>query len=639
MFKPVPMQRVTVHALKEDAPMAAMVLAERGVFNPETTHANAALFKDHLPDTPGEHYRELWLSARSRLDKILAHCGGAELPSVSSLRLVTEEELAGLNTWLGETWSECSREQEALRQIEEERKRVEQLFKTLDNFADLDVDLSLLQSGRRFLDVRVGTLPSDNVPRLRQAISLAGYVVSTFMGGDATTHAVVAGPAGREEEIRSVLQAAGWHVLQIPAEFRDRPAKVRERLTQRSGRITKDYESRRQLIAHNCDTLKERLSDAQQTLALAGPFVDLVGEALRGRGGLVSMQGWVPKEEVALLRQALAVKLDSRFVLTADDPRREESHLVPSVMRHHRWLVPFSLLVKSYGVPRYGEVDPTLWFAGTFIAMFGMMFGDVGQGGTIAIAGLLFRRKLNRMVPFVVAAGLSSAAFGWMYGSVFGFEDLIHPAWTSPISNPILMLMVALYWGIGFILIATLITIYNRLAAGHVLEALFDGKGVAGALFYLAALYAAYRVLGGNGFGVAEALMIAAPIVAILAFKWHENQSPPGERILVVAIEGFETALNYFANTLSFLRVAAFSLNHVALALAVFTLAGMMGTAGHWISVLLGNIFILVLEGAIVAIQVLRLEYYEGFSRFFSGDGREFRPLRFHSHGVKSGDW
>lgn len=635
MFKPAPMQRVTVHTLKEDAPMAAMVLAERGVFSPETTPASPAFFRDHLPETPGEQYRESWLSARNRLDKILAHCGGSvEPPATAPLRLVTEEELVKLNTWLGETWNECSRQQEALRKIDEERKRVEQLFKTLDEFADLDVDLTLLQAGGRFLDIRVGTVPGANVPRLKQAIGLAGYMVSPFTGGDGTLHAIVAGPAGREEEIGSVLRAAGWHVLQIPPEFRDRPAKVRERLSERRARIAQDYESRRKSAGETCDTLRQRLSEAQQTLVLAGPFVDLVGEALRGRGGLASMRGWVPKEEVAALKEALASKLDSRFVLSSDDPRPDELHRVPSVMRHHRWLVPFSLLVKNYGVPRYGEVDPTLWFACTFIAMFGTMFGDVGQGGTIAALGLMFRRKLRSMAPFVVAAGLASTAFGWMYGSVFGFDDIIRPAWISPMSNPILMLTVALYWGIGFILVATLITIYNRLAQGHVAEALFDGKGVAGALFYLGLLYGGRHALTGNGFGVAEASTIAVPILAMLAFKWHKNDSPRGERILVVLIEGFETALNYFANTLSFLRVAAFSLNHVALALAVFTLAGMTGAAGHWITVVLGNIFIIVLEGAIVGIQALRLEYYEGFSRFFSGDGREFRPLRFHSHGA-----
>jgi V/A-type H+-transporting ATPase subunit I len=113
-----------------------------------------------------------------------------------------------------------------------------------------------------------------------------------------------------------------------------------------------------------------------------------------------------------------------------------------------------------------------------------------------------------------------------------------------------------------------------------------------------------------------------------MAYKWREVDAPLGERILVVFIETLETITGYVSNTLSFLRVAAFSLNHVALAIAVFTLAEMMDVTGHWITIVLGNIFILVLEGGIVTIQTLRLEYYEGFSRFFFGDGREFEPLK-----------
>jgi V/A-type H+-transporting ATPase subunit I len=96
----------------------------------------------------------------------------------------------------------------------------------------------------------------------------------------------------------------------------------------------------------------------------------------------------------------------------------------------------------------------------------------------------------------------------------------------------------------------------------------------------------------------------------------------------VTSIETLETGINLFANTLSFMRVAAFALNHVALALAIFTLANGLGAAGHWTTIVLGNVVIIVLEGGIVAIQALRLMYYEGFSRFFSGDGIEFVPLR-----------
>ena len=117
----------------------------------------------------------------------------------------------------------------------------------------------------------------------------------------------------------------------------------------------------------------------------------------------------------------------------------------------------------------------------------------------------------------------------------------------------------------------------------------------------------------------------------MIAGAWRESGSSGGERLLVVLIEVLETLMGYFSNTLSFLRVAAFSLNHAALAFAVITVAGLMDVAGHWITLMLGNLVILVLEGGIVLIQVLRLEYYEGFVRFFSGNGRAYRPLRLHA--------
>ena len=361
--------------------------------------------------------------------------------------------------------------------------------------------------------------------------------------------------------------------------------------------------------------------------ALAEPYVELVGEALRGRGGLSLISGWVPRDKVASLEQALREQIGERFHLTLRDPSSAERSRVPSVVEYYSWLRPFATLVRNYGVPRYGEIDPTVLFAGSFVLMFGMMFGDIGQGAVIALAGLAFWRKLRGFGPFVMSIGVSSMVFGWLYGSIFGIEHLVHPLWMSPMHDPVRMLTLALYWGIGFILFATALTVINRINEGDILGALFDGKGLAGLLFYAGAIYSLYHSFQGH-FGALELAALIIPMAAILAYKWHENRGPFGERVLVVLIEGFETVMGYFANTLSFLRVAAFSLNHVALFLAVFTIANMMGTAGHWITVTIGNIFVLVLEGAIVAIQVLRLEYYEGFSRFFSGDGREFRPLR-----------
>jgi V/A-type H+-transporting ATPase subunit I len=217
--------------------------------------------------------------------------------------------------------------------------------------------------------------------------------------------------------------------------------------------------------------------------------------------------------------------------------------------------------------------------------------------------------------------------FGVLYGSVFGYEDLFHPLWLAPLSDPTRMLLVALSWGIGFLLGAILLRIYNLFVEGVRVRALLDSNGVTTLTFYIGMVWGGFNVANQGSYGTAAAALTIVSLIAIMFYKWEEAHATIGEKIIIVLVETLETVVGNVSNTLSFLRVAAFSLNHVALMLAVFALANMMGTVGHVLMVIFGNIFILVLEGAIVTIQTLRLEYFEGFSRFYSGDGREFRPL------------
>lgn len=267
-------------------------------------------------------------------------------------------------------------------------------------------------------------------------------------------------------------------------------------------------------------------------------------------------------------------------------------------------------------------------FAVTFVLMFGMMFGDVGHGAIISAGAVLLRHRLQRFTAFAVIAGLSSSVFGFIYGSFFGFEHVLRPLWMSPLSDPMLMLKMALGWGIGFLLLMSALNIYNRLIEYDRLGALLGSNGAVNIALYIGLLWGTYNSFNSDGFGIMPALLLWGSLGALAYQKWRQSHAPRGERLMVVLVEAFETIMGSISGTLSFLRVAAFSLNHVALAIAVFTLADMLGPTGHWIMVVLGNTFILVLEGAIVAIQALRLEYYEGFTRFYSGDGFDFQPLR-----------
>jgi V/A-type H+-transporting ATPase subunit I len=271
----------------------------------------------------------------------------------------------------------------------------------------------------------------------------------------------------------------------------------------------------------------------------------------------------------------------------------------------------------------------------TYLLLFGAMFGDIGHGAVILLLAAVLYRRLGRMAWVGIAAGAVSMLFGLLYGSIFGYEDILPPLWLSPLHDPIRVLTIAVGFGVGFIVFTLLVNARNKFVAGHTGEALFDSTGLAGLVFYLGAVGSLVSFAGAADLAQPAGVLAGLGIVTIAAFKWVEAKAGIGERILVTAIETLETGINLFANTLSFMRVAAFSLNHVALALAIFTLANGLDTAGHWLTIVLGNIVIIVLEGGIVAIQALRLMYYEGFSRFFSGDGTEFVPLRLPSQAAR----
>lgn len=627
MFKPLSMLRIELNLLRDDAPQASLLLANYGSFDPEFSE----VAPEQFPELPGETYRQAYNETRAHLDKILAHYEiGAPNTVDEPMQPVGMQQLAETGAWLKTVWGKCSEDQERMRGLREEYRRTIQLVRALEQFSNISVDFALLQKKSVLLDIRIGTLPYTNIRRFEEALGLAGYVAIRFFTNPEQVHLILAGARGRAQDIERVLQATGWRTVDIPAEFKGHPDKVRTELNERMAHLTaeqarEDARRREESVQEN---LHDRLLDASQILARCESYAELAG-VMRGRGSLATVSGWVPEDRLPLLREMLTQSFGNRYTLHARAPRADERLLVPTLIRHHRWLQPFSRLVLNYGVPRYGEIDPTLPFAVSFVLMFGMMFGDVGHGATIALTGLLLRRRLGLYAPLAVAAGISSTIFGLLYGSIFSFEEVLHPLWMSPLSDPMRMLGIALGWGIGFILLATALTIRNRIADGRLREALLDSHGAAGLLLYLGLLSAALGYATTGRMGIVPLLLVGAAIAMMFVHALQRNRNVAAwEKVLIALMESFEAVMGYISNTLSFLRLAAFSFGHVALAIAVLTVANMMHTTGFWLTVVLGNIFTLVLEGSIVAIQALRLEYYEGFSRFFGGDGRAFRPLK-----------
>ncbi len=623
MFSPLPIKHISLQVLTEDLPNASMILAGLNSFSPD----NRPYAEDSLPDIPGQRFRECYAQARARLDKISSQIGFTPADLSGDVTPISEQELEAVNQWLGKAWENCSNFEETRRRQLEERRSIDQLETTLANFRHLQIDLGQLQGDKQFLETTIGMVPRAQVGQLRDALGLDNYLLFPFHESENESHVVIVGIGGREgSKLKSVLDTAGFRLLDIPPELHAHPEAAETRLMQRRQSVEEAAKSLEQQIGAWSQAADQELRKAARILHLAAPYVAL-GDAARQHGNLSRLQGWVPEEDLKKVELALRKKLPNAFVLETRDPTPDERGLVPSVMRHNRLLRPFSSLVMQYGVPRYGEVNPTQLFALTYVLMFGMMFGDVGHGAVIVAVTLLLRRKLGSFTPFGIIAGFSSMLFGFLYGSVFGFEHILHALWIAPLTDPLYMLTVALLWGVGFIILVTLINILNHLMIGDRIGALFGDNGLLSLLLYAGLLGTGYSFYAGGSVNLFWGTLAILTLIGIFAHKLVEQEAAIGERILVAFIETFETITGYASNTLSFLRVAAFSLNHVALAIAVFTLANMMGDTGHWITVILGNIFILVLEGLIVAIQVLRLEFYEGFSRFYAGDGKAFKPL------------
>ena len=340
------------------------------------------------------------------------------------------------------------------------------------------------------------------------------------------------------------------------------------------------------------------------------------------------------------------IKKDPDVFVIVEDNNEEYFSEPPTKLKNPKFFKPFEMFIRMYGLPAHNEIDPTIFVALTYTFIFGAMFGDVGQGLCLFIGGaLLYKLKKINLAGIISIAGIFSTFFGFMFGSVFGFEDIIEARWIRPISHmttlPFIgklntVFIVAIAFGMGIILLSMIFHIINAKKA-HDTEALLDQNGIAGLVFYGSVVLSVVLFMTGNKlpgtivlivmFGIPLLLMLfKEPLTAKLEKRAEHSEEGKVMFVVQAVFEMFETLLSYFSNTLSFVRIGAFAVSHAAMMEVVLMLAGAETGNPNWVVVVGGNLFVCGMEGLIVGIQVLRLEYYEMFSRFYKGTGREFKP-------------
>lgn len=333
-------------------------------------------------------------------------------------------------------------------------------------------------------------------------------------------------------------------------------------------------------------------------------------------------------------------------------PELDKRLTPPTKLKNNRFSNPFSIFVEMYGLPSYHGFNPTTLVAITYTLMFGIMFGDLGQGAVLLIAGIImWVKKKNAISGILIRIGASSALFGLVYGSVFGYEEALNPLYKligmtqKPLevfksTNTILIGAIAI--GVVLILCSIIINISIGFKEKDYERAIFGNNGIAGLIFYASVLIAVVGTVVLKAHILTPVYVIFLLVLPLLLMffrvplakamhtskKSEEGEGGIGNFIAGNFFELFEYLLSYITNTMSFLRIGGFILSHAGMMMVVMTLANGVAHGISPVVVVLGNIFVMVLEGMIVAIQVIRLEFYEIFSRFYEGDGHAFQPVK-----------
>jgi V/A-type H+-transporting ATPase subunit I len=560
----------------------------------------------------------------------------------------------------------------------QEKRKVEEALNEARAFANLNAPFAELDQ-LSYLTLRLGRLDLKAQEQVRRNLADRAVIISL---GEGERILAAASRRGRFA-LDSELKRAGFMAIAIPEGSQGIPPELltglENRLASARAELEKIRKDKEELARESGPRL--RALTASYLMAAA---VEQLKEKLAATRNIYVLSGWTPQDAVESMAEDLSRITEKRIAIRSYTPEEmpgvsEGREKVPVSLKHGAYVKGFEGVVFSYGAPLYGSIDPTPFVAVFFSILFGIMFGDLGQGLVLFLLGLLTGAKrpgpLKNFRSYstpLIAVGIASMIMGLLTGEVFATQGLL-AAPTRAVTgffmrifgiageppSRILHLMpekgnvLRLFYFFGFTIsvgivlnsIGLVVNILNLLTRKHYEKAFFSKTGLSGLLFFWYAVFLAVRCLAGGRFAWFDLAGLLIPVFCIffgpLLWPLLSGERPLlKEGFMVFVMEGFveilETLSTYVSNTVSFLRVGAFALSHAVLSFIVFTLSSMVSRGGAgagpvfaFAVAVLGYALLSVLEGMIVAIQVVRLQYYEFFSKFFTETGVAFSPFRF----------
>lgn len=517
-----------------------------------------------------------------------------------------------------------------------------EVIEHLQNFSSLNVDLNKMVN-LSFVKPHFGRIPTASIYKLNYYVDNPYVDFYPASSNDEYSWGLYFSPREHGADVERIFASLFFESIELPsqngtpaeiiAEMRDTLLKIEEKLK------TVETELHSFITSHEKEIYKLYNQIKRQKTAF-----DLRRYAAQYDESYLLI-GWIPADRVEKFKKII----DSECVGTVvefSEPDKNSALSPPTKLKNSFLFRPFQYFVEIYGAPKYGEVDPTVFVAITYTLLYGIMFADLGQGIILSLAGFFMYKFMNMPLgKILIPCGVCGAFFGTVFGSFFGYEDALNPLYTAlgfsekpfdVMNNATELLAVSIGIGVLLVILAMFLNIYSCLKKKEYGEMIFGHNGICGVVLYSSILLVGLSVAGFLSVPVLPFSIIGIVLPLLLIFfkiplsnlingKGFKTGESISDFILENFFELFEVILSYLTNTLSFLRVGAFVLIHAGMMTAFFALAEIMGSGiPYVIMVIFGNVFVIALEGLLVGIQVLRLEFYEMFSRFYEGSGKIF---------------
>jgi len=512
------------------------------------------------------------------------------------------------------------------KRINEDNTIIEQL----NHLKNIDTDLHELFNFE-FIKVRFGFIPISNYERLNYYIeNIDSVIFFPSSIEDDYVWGIYFALSEKAFEVDSIFASLGFTRIHISDRSSGTPVQLLESLISELNELKKEYETLKAELFSYSVTLEEQIEGWDETLNDFSDIFEMKKKVQYNKYGF-TLYGWISKNEsekfIADLKKIGSVNI------VADDPAANSTLSPPVVLKNFFLFRPFQNFVEMYGLPSYNEIDPTPLVAITYCVFFGIMFGDIGQGALLILIGLFMwyikRMWLGKIVSVI---GFFSVGMGFFYGNIFGNEELL--GGFKPNHNINTLLLTAVVMGIVMITLCSIVNVINGIRQKRIDKVIFSPNGILGMVLYWSILIMILGVVNIFTINIPDTVLIVLIIISVVFLLFASVLSNLIERkkdwmpknkfefLTENLFELFEVLLSFVTNTISFIRIGAFALVHSGMMKVVFLLAE---TSNGYNPVILvvGNILVIALEGLIVGIQVLRLEFFELFSRFYEGNGRK----------------